>query len=125
MRARSVVGALLIALTGHLWLRQAASSCPTHSRMEAVDDDASHSSANGDAQSAHHQSEAGNGHRHHAGARTSFQCCLALASCGLSLGLAPATSVTTLEPDHLTSLLSVAFLPASRVAAPDPPPPRV
>jgi len=83
MRARSVVGALLIALTSHLWLRQAVSSCPTHSRTAAVDDDASHSSADGGPQSAHHQSEPGSSHRHHADARTSFQCCLALASCGL------------------------------------------
>ena len=117
MRARSVVAALALALTSHLWFSQAVAACSTHSREDAT------AASDESTSSTHHQSH-NDAQRHHSDVPANFECCIAFASCGPSVALAPATASATLVPAHLTSQLDVVLLPASRVAAPDPPPPR-
>lgn len=118
MRARSVVGALLIALTSHLVFRQAVAECATRaSDSVPVGQNFNHAAG-------HHEHQ-GNTQGQHSDAPVTFQCCLALASCGTTVALAPIASTDGILFVHLTMPLAAVLLPASRVAAPDPPPPRV
>ena len=116
MRARSVVAALVLALTSHLWFSQAVAACATHSRQDAT-------AANDKAASTHHESHSDR-QRHQRDVPANFECCVAFASCGPSVALAPVYANATFLPAHLTNQLDVVPRPSSRVAAPDPPPPR-
>ncbi len=107
---------MLIALTSHLWFSQAIAACATDSIDDAAAQTVHHES--------HHQPSDHHSPRQPTDAPAKSQCCLALASCGPSIALAPVASSTTIAAVHLTSPLGVVFPPASRVAAPEPPPPR-
>lgn len=117
MRARSLVAAILIAFTSHLWFRQAVTACPSLSRGE-------HNAAQlANHETAHHDS----GHRgsqRAPDAAANFQCCLAALSCGPVVALVAATPHAMVESVHLTRPLGTGVLPVSRVSAPDPPPPK-
>ncbi|HEY7566175.1 MAG TPA: hypothetical protein VH762_01280 [Gemmatimonadaceae bacterium] len=117
MSARSAVATLLIALTSHLLFRQAVAECATRASDHGA------AGRNFNHAAGQHANE-GSSHGQHSPAPVSFQCCLALASCGATVALVPLTPTADVLGVHLTAPLGAVLPPESRVAAPDPPPPR-